>query len=173
LRFGNSWKAEQVDTWLHETLPGVFDYLTDMFEHDYPWHLLKATRCHLQLHREIPDGYDLLSVKGNKCKRWQESKLFFGMFKSFNVFYYTYFHLVTRPRILVIVELLKPPATSSKKGKGKLKWTSGIAFRYILLKVTEKSYCEAKPDSDDESVFEYNTQSKKRKFSSPHSSTGK
>jgi hypothetical protein len=69
---------------LRDILPAPFEKINDLLkpdvsDHSYIWRLLKASRSHLELHREAPDGYDMISAKGSKSKGWQDSKLFFGM----------------------------------------------------------------------------------------------
>jgi hypothetical protein len=82
-KFSNEWDTDQLDDWLCNTLPTPFKQLEllnpDVHEHNYLWRLLKASRSCLELHRESPDGYDMISAKGSKSKGWQDSKLFFGM----------------------------------------------------------------------------------------------
>ncbi|KAF8494785.1 hypothetical protein JB92DRAFT_2995342 [Gautieria morchelliformis] len=70
---------------------------------DHQWRLLKTRRSHLELHREMPDGYDVKSVKGCKSKGWQDTKLFF----------------VTRIPIPEIIEAMEDITVQAQKGKGK------------------------------------------------------
>ncbi|KAF8514662.1 hypothetical protein JB92DRAFT_2918268 [Gautieria morchelliformis] len=70
---------------------------------DHQWRLLKTRRSHLELHREMPDRYDVKSVKGCKSKGWQDTKLFF----------------VTRIPIPEIIEAMEDIAVQAQKGKGK------------------------------------------------------
>ncbi|KAF8480615.1 hypothetical protein JB92DRAFT_3133120 [Gautieria morchelliformis] len=84
-KFGDNWDTNQID------------------DHKYQWRLLKAHRWHLELHREMPEGYDVKSAKGCQSKGWQDTKLFF----------------VTHVPITDIVEAMEDIAMQTKKGKGK------------------------------------------------------
>ncbi|KAF8531514.1 hypothetical protein JB92DRAFT_3092258 [Gautieria morchelliformis] len=55
-------------------LPAAFEPMDDVAEvgDEFTWRLLKASRSHLSLHREVPDGYDFVDAKGGKSKGWQE-----------------------------------------------------------------------------------------------------
>ncbi|KAF8513273.1 hypothetical protein JB92DRAFT_2830424 [Gautieria morchelliformis] len=105
-KFGDNWNTSQIDKWLCEALPVPFerlDLIADLPDHKYQWRLLKACRWHLELHCEMPKGYDMKSAKGCKSKGWQDTKLFF----------------VTHVPITDIIEAMEDIAMQAKKGKGK------------------------------------------------------
>ncbi|KAF8531041.1 hypothetical protein JB92DRAFT_2854714 [Gautieria morchelliformis] len=106
-KFGDSWDVDRIDQWLRETLPLPFEQLdiaaADLPDHKHQWRLLKTRRSHLELHHEMPDGYDVKSVKGCKSKGWQDTRLFF----------------VTHIPIPEIIEAMEDIAVQAQKGKGK------------------------------------------------------
>ncbi|KAF8490487.1 hypothetical protein JB92DRAFT_3008900 [Gautieria morchelliformis] len=104
---GDSWDVDRIDQWLRETLPLPFERLdiaaADLPDHKHQWRLLKTRRSHPELHCEMPDRYDVKSVKWCKSKGWQDTKLFF----------------VTCILIPEIIEAMEDIAVQAQKGKGK------------------------------------------------------
>jgi hypothetical protein len=69
LQFSLEWGTNLLDQWLRETLPQAFELLDAQDANDgFAWHLLKAKRSQLELHREEPDSYDFDNVKACKSK---------------------------------------------------------------------------------------------------------
>ena len=78
IQFGNEWSTRRLDAWLQELLPAAFKHNDLAPDEEYTWRLLKSHQSHLSFHRKLPDGVDLVSVKGGKSKGWQDSKIYFG-----------------------------------------------------------------------------------------------
>jgi hypothetical protein len=86
LEFDANWTHVQVDAWLQELFPVVFQYVYRDYGEDLPgdqapWVLLIKENCQLHVVGvPKPNGHDLLRYKGRDKAGVSESHIFIGTF---------------------------------------------------------------------------------------------